>query len=78
MDVKRTIEVGKDRAIDELWDIVNTAHGYFNLDEAARKRVKEIAAALTLPDDCMYVVTALDALGFINGEEHIFFEKEGG
>lgn len=75
LDVKKTVEVGKDRAISELCDIVNTAPGYFNLDESARKRVKKIADVLSLPDDYMYVITALDRLGFINGEEDIFFQE---
>lgn len=78
LDVKRTIEVGKDRAISELCDIVNTARGYSNLDENARKRVRKIADVLSLPDDYMYVITALDRLGFINGEEDMFFQVGGG
>lgn len=69
LDVKRTIEVGKDRALDELCGIINTARGYSNLDKNARERVRDIANIISLPNDYAYVITALDQLGFINGEE---------
>ena len=69
LNVKRTIEIGKDRALNELCSMVNTARGYSNLDENARKRVRKIADIISLPDDYAYVITALDQLGFINGEE---------
>ena len=69
LDIKKIIKVAKDRAMDELIAIVDTARRYSNLDENARIRVRKIAHALSLRDDYPYVITALDRLGFINGEE---------
>ena len=70
------VSVGKDRAIDELADMVNQVHGFFNLDQKERKRVMLIGRLLSMPTNSHNTLNALNTAGFINNEEYQFFGLE--
>ncbi len=72
---KQIIDVGKDRAIDELIDIVNTNHGFLNLNESQRERIKTIGKLISLPKTLVGSIKLLKENGFISGDEHIFYNK---
>ncbi len=65
----KKIQVAKDRAIDELTDLVGD--GYWNRSPSERAQIRDIANLISLHDD---VDTTLAAMySYINGEEDLFF-----
>lgn len=75
--IRQKIQVAKDRALDELGGINDEAHGYWNMDRKTRRRVFDIARFLHMPDMGQATLDAADRLGFINGDEGMFFDKDG-
>lgn len=75
---KEQVMVAKDRAIDELTDLIRTARGYWNLTPDEMRRVQEVGSFLAMPDEHEVAWVAADALGFLNGEEEMFFRPVEG
>jgi hypothetical protein len=72
--VGQKVQVAKDRAADELNDLISTAHGYWNLDQQGKRQVKHIAKLISLPDDSPETLRLMDS--YINGEEEMFFSPQ--
>lgn len=73
LSTKQKVMVGKDRAIDELYDIIRINSGYWDLSPERSARIKTIANLLTMDDDSEDALKEADRLGFINGEEELFY-----
>ena len=69
INTEQKIQVAKDRAIDELSDLVGD--GYWNRSRQEKQYIREIGKLISLPDDSEETLTALDS--YINGEEELFF-----
>jgi hypothetical protein len=68
---EQKVQVAKDRAADELIDLVGD--GYWNRTNEEKLRIQEIGRLLSLVDNSEETLTALDS--YINGEEELFFVK---
>ena len=70
---EQKVQVAKDRAADELAELVGD--GYWHCDDEDKARVGRIGSLLAAPDAEPATLRLADELGFLNGEESIFFEK---
>ena len=70
---EQKVQVAKDRAADELADLV--ADGYWNCDDESKARAGRIGSLLAAPDADPATLRLADELCFLNGEESLFFEK---
>jgi len=84
--VIQQVQVAKDRAIDELSDIAKNGDGkintrgkvvnfYGNLSDEVKLRIHQIGYFLAATDDSERTLAIAKKMGFINGEEDLFFEK---
>jgi len=70
---EQRVMVGKDRLLDELTDLNESAEGYWNIED--RAQIRRLGAILAMPDDSEETLEALIEAGYINGEEHIFWGR---
>ena len=68
---KQRVQVAKDRAIDELHEMVGG--GYWNLTDEERQQIIGLAGLISLPDDSEETLKAL--FQYVNDEEELFFEQ---
>lgn len=68
---EQRVQVAKDRAQGELAELVGD--GYWHCDEDDKARVRLIGSLLAAPDAEPATLRLADELGFLNGEESIFF-----
>jgi len=75
LTIAQQVLVAKDRAMDELTEINNDAHGFWNLDPERMTRAMQIGLFIGLDNDQQSTLDMADKLGFINGEEDMFWQK---
>lgn len=70
------VQVAKDRAVDELTDIINSKGGYFHLDHKDISSIEKISLFLLMPDCNLTTLSHARMLGYINDEEELFFQGD--
>lgn len=68
---EQKVQVAKDRAADELTDLIGD--GYWNRTADEKRTIRGIAKLLALPDNSKKTLAALHS--YINGEEEMFFTE---
>ena len=71
---EQRVQVAKDRAADELAELVGM--GYWHCDEDDKARVMQIGSLLAAADAEPETFRLAEELGFLNGKEDIFFERD--
>ena len=71
---EQKVQVAKDRALDELMELFDSAHGYWNLTKVVKNEIREVCRLVSLPDNSQETLKALDS--YVNGEEDLFFQKD--
>lgn len=67
--IEQKVQVAKDRASDELSELVGD--GYWNRTREEKCDIRKIAALIALPDNSAKTLAALNS--YINGDEEQFF-----
>ncbi len=71
---KQRVLVAKDRALDDLSDLVRSNHGYLHFDDENKRLVNRIATLLCMVNSDPATLVFAKHIGYINGEEEVFFE----
>jgi len=69
--IKQRIQVAKDRALDELRDLID-GNNYLSLSDIEKGMVRHIARLISLPDDSQ--TTLKEMKSYINNEEELFYK----
>ncbi len=70
--VAQVIMVAKDRAVDDLRDLVGA--GYWRLDAKGKRSARKMARLISMPDNDKNTLSALKRGGYVNGEEGAFYD----
>lgn len=73
--IELQVQVGKDRALDDLADLIHSKNGYFNFTESDKIIMTNIARLLLLEDNLDSTLSCARDLGYINNEEELFFPQ---
>jgi hypothetical protein len=74
LTVAQKIMVAKDRAVDDLRDLVNA--GYWNLSDNDKRIARKIATMIASPDDDKKTLAALKRGGYVSGNEGMFYDLD--